>query len=56
MAKPKWKEIRPGLWTRPIDPKIQKLMPSSKPPNKACTRLKLLVGKIIRFCTTRFSG
>lgn len=25
-------------------------------PNKACTRLKLLVGKIIRFCKTRFSG
>lgn len=24
--------------------------------NKACARLKLLVGKIIRFCTTRFSG
>lgn len=24
--------------------------------NKACTRLKLLVGKIIRSCTTRFSG
>lgn len=34
MTKPKWKEIRPGLWSRPIDPEIQKLMPASKPPNK----------------------
>lgn len=25
-------------------------------PNKACSRLKLLVGKIIKFCATRFSG
>lgn len=24
--------------------------------NKACSRLKLLVGKIIRSCVTRFSG
>jgi len=28
----------------------------SNAPNKACSRLKLLVGKIIRFCVTRFSG
>lgn len=27
-----------------------------KQANKACTRLKLLVGKIIKACTTRFSG
>jgi len=27
----------------------------SNAPN-ACSRLKLLVGKIIRFCVTRFSG
>jgi len=27
-----------------------------KTPNTACSRLKLLVGKIIRFCVTRFSG
>ena len=56
MTKPKWKVIRPGLWMRPIDPEIQKLMPASKPPNTACTRLKLLAGKIIKACTTRFSG
>ncbi len=31
-------------------------LPEESPANKACSRLKLLVGKIIRSCVNRFSG